>query len=330
MEELVNFLQRVDIFSLLSTEEIMGIIPGLHFIDINEGDILFKEGEEGNTLYIVFSGKVASSLRLSHGNKREIAEYKQGEFFGEMSVFENAPRSATCYAKEKSRLISLHERDFFELILFYPDIAIKLMYRMLNIITERLEMSNNFLSDMVLWGEEARKRAITDEITGIYNRGYLDNALEDYYEKAKSAEKSMTFIMIDIDDFKQISCAYDIEKVNQVLNEVLQKYKRHLRKSDILARYGGDEFAVILRETGLNEAKTLAEKARKSVEKISFTQILDNDNIKVTISQGIASYPKNANNLNSLLREADMCLNKAKREGKNKVVCSTVNLQERK
>ncbi len=320
MENLVQFLQKVDIFSLLSTEEINIVLPGLNFIKIDEGDIVFKQGDEGNVLFIVHSGRIASSQEFAHGNRREIAEFRSGDFFGEMSIFENAPRSATCQAKEKSKLIKLHERDYFELILYYPDIAIKIMYRMLNIITGRLENTNKFLSEMVQWGDEAKKLAIIDEITGIYNRSYLDNALEEHYEKSLNSQQPFSYIMIDVDDFKQISDNYSMEIINQVLNEITIEYKRHLRKQDILARYGGDEFAVILPLTDLPEAKAIAEKGRRSVEKISAKQILGNRDIPITISQGIASYPENAQDLESLLEEADRNLNRAKSEGKNIVI----------
>ncbi len=320
MDKLVHFLQKVDIFSLLSTEEINIVLTGLKFIEIDEGDVLFKQGDEGNMLFIVYSGRVASSQEFSHGNRREIAEFNSGDFFGEMSIFENAPRSATCRAKEKSKLITLHERDYFELILYYPDIAIKIMYRMLNIITERLENTNKFLSEMVQWGDVAKKLAIIDEITGIYNRSYLDNALEEHYEKSLNSQQPFSYIMIDIDDFKQISDNYNMKTINQILNEITIEYKRHLRKQDILARYGGDEFAVILPSTDMHEAKSIAEKGRKSVEKISTKQILGNRDISLTISQGVASYPENAQDLESLLEEADRNLNRAKNVGKNIVI----------
>ncbi len=320
MDNLTAFLQQVEIFSLLSTKEIDIIIPGLRFYEINSGDIIFKEGGEGDELFIVKEGRVASSVMLPNGNKREIAEFKTGDFFGEMTIFENAPRSATCFAKEKSMLISLHERDFFELILFYPDIAVKVMYRMLNIITGRLDEKSKFLTNMVHWGEEARMRAVTDEVTGIYNRRFLDDALEDYFKKAKKSNQPLSVIMVDIDNFKDIGENFESKIVNQVVAEIATAFKKHLRKQDIFARYGGDEFAVILPETNLDEAMDIAENARMAVEELSLSGIFENPIPKVTICLGISSYPDNAEDLKTLLQLADRSLYRAKLEGKNKVV----------
>ena len=322
MENTVNFIQQVDIFSLLSVEEINQIIDCLRFLDLDKDEILFREGDEGNKLFIVKSGRVASYVQLPHGNKREIAEFTSGDFLGEMSIFENAPRSATCYAKEKSLLLSLYERDFFELILYYPGIAIKIMYRMLNITTERLLEKSKFHSDMVQWGEEAQKRAISDELTGIYNRRFLDNALEEYFEKAKSSDKSLSMIMVDIDNFKKISEYYTHEHVNQVILEVVAIFKKHLRKKDIFARYGGDEFTVLLPDTELKDAMIIAEDICRDVAELNISKILNNEITQVTISQGIASYPENANDLETLCNLADRSLYKAKVEGKNRVICA--------
>ena len=308
-------------FSLLTVEEIMRIIDLMRYIDIDEEKILFNEGDDGNELFIVKSGRIASFVRLPNGNRREIAEFKTGDFFGEMSIFENAPRSATCYAREKSILFSLRERDFFELILYNPDIATKIMYRMLNIATERLQEKSEFLSDMFQWGEEARRRAITDELTGIYNRRYLDDALDEYFEKAKNSNKSMSIMMIDIDHFREINEIYSHEQVDQAIIAVVSTFKKHLREKDIFARYGGDEFTVILPETSLEDAKLIANKICRDVAALNLVEVFNGDKQQVTISLGIASYPESTEDLETLCNIADQSLYKAKEEGKNRVVC---------
>ncbi|MDY6932886.1 MAG: GGDEF domain-containing protein [Spirochaetota bacterium] len=322
MEDNVTFLQQVDIFSLLTIDEINIVISRLQFVDIDENKILFQEGDEGNELFIVKMGRVASSVLLPNGNKREIAEFTSGDFFGEMSIFENAPRSATCCTKDKCLLISLRERDFFELILYYPHIAIKMMYRMLNITTERLLEKSKFLSDMVQWGEEARRRAITDELTGIYNRRFLDDALEDHFQKARGSDKSLSMIMIDIDNFKKISEIYGHQKVNHVVLQVVEVFKKHIRGKDILARYGGDEFTILLPDTEMNKAREIAERIGRDVAEINLSQMFNGQVTQITVSQGISTYPENVEDLQNLCKLADRHLYRAKVEGRNRVICS--------
>jgi diguanylate cyclase (GGDEF)-like protein len=322
MKNNIEFLQNVELFSLLSEEEIGRIIKSLQSLEKEADEVLFKEGDEGNELFIVMSGKVASYVMLPKGVKREIAEFKPGDFFGEMSIFENTNRSATCYTKEKCLLLSLRERDLFELILYDPEIAIKIMYRMLNITADRLLDRSEFLSDMVQWGEEARKRAITDELTGIYNRRFLDDSLVDYFEKAKNNGKPLSLIMLDIDNFKDYSAIFNQKQINNIILEVASVFKKHLRENDIAARYGGDEFTVIMPDTNLKSAFRIAEEIRIAVGGLQLPNALKKNIRQITISQGIASYPENTDDLDTLKVKADKALYKAKLEGRDRVVLS--------
>ena len=326
MKSNIEFLKNVELFSLLTEEEIGRIIKSLHAVEKEEDEILFKEGDEGNELYIVISGQVASYVVLPKGTKREIAVFKHGDFFGEMSIFENTPRSATCYTKEKCLLFSLKERDLYELILYEPELANKIMYKMLNITTERLLDRSEFLSDMVQWGEEARRRAITDELTGIYNRRFLDDSLADYFEKAKNSGKSLSLIMLDIDNFKVISETFKQDEINQMILELVSVFKKYFRENDIIARYGGDEFSMILPDTNLKSAYNVAEKIRVAVSELKFPNMPQKDAPHMTISQGIASFPENTDDLEILRISADKALYRAKDEGRNKVVLSEENL----
>ncbi len=322
MTSLTEFLQKVDVFSLLTSEEIDKIVDYLKYIEIGKGEKLFKEGDKGNELYIVKSGRAVISIRLSDGKEREIAEFKSGDFFGEMSIFESAPRSATCCIKEKSCLLTMQEGGFFQLIKHFPDIAIKIMYRMLNITTQRLRNTGEFLTDMVLWGEKARKRSITDELTGVYNRRFLDNALEDCVGASRNTGKPVSLIMVDLDWFREINELYSHETGDQIILGVVEVFKKYLRESDIIARYGGDEFTVILPETGIDEARIIADKICDEVGKLNILESLEGPINNVTTSQGIAAFPETAKDLKTLREKADRALYRAKEEGRNRVVCA--------
>jgi len=317
-----EFLHQVDIFSQLTVPEINSIIARLHFIDIDGGETLFREGDEGNELFIVKSGKVAITIKLPSGRERELREFESGDFFGEMSIFENAPRSATCYAKQKSQLFSFHKKDFFELLESSPSIAITIMYRMSNITTERLRNTSEFLSDMVLWGEKARKRAITDELTGVYNRHFLEDSLENLFRTAKSRKRPISLVMVDLDHFRAINEYYGHKTGDRIILAVVDVFKKHLRKRDIIARYGGDEFTVIMPQTGLKEAQGIAEKICTAVARMDILKDPDCPLGRVTTSQGIAAYPDHAKDLKTLREKADQALYKSKEGGRNRVCCA--------
>ncbi len=317
------FLQTVDIFSQLTSEEIESIVDRLHPLDIEPKKSIFQEGDEGRQLYIVESGKVAISIRLPNGTEREIVEFKSGDFFGEMSIFENAPRSASCSTKEKSRLLAMDDSDFFRLMAEHPYTAIKIMFRMLNSITQRLRNTSEFHSDMVRWGETARKRAITDELTGAYNRRFLDEALTDQFETSQREGRPFTLIMIDLDYFREINESYGHAKGDEVILSVVDVYRNRLRKNDILARYGGDEFSVILPDTAIDEAKRIAEDICLEVRALDVLKGRPGSIQKITTSQGLASYPEHADTLEALREAADQALYQAKEAGRDRVGCAS-------
>lgn len=318
----VDFLRTVEIFSLLEPDEINRIVKLFTPHEIDEGEVLFREGDAGSQLFIVRSGAVASTIRLPGGGSREVALFRPGNFFGEMSIFENAPRSATCFCREKSTLLGLHEKDFYRMIKREPAIATKIMYRMLNITTQRLRDTGEFLSDMVHWGDAASRRAITDELTGAYNRRYLDDALASQLDRAKNGGAPLTLIMVDLDYFRDINANYGHEGGDRCIVEVVRAFGRVLREGDILARFGGDEFTVLLPDTPAEAGWRIAEKARKEVEALDILEQYRGPVKKLTLSMGVASYPEHAGDLKTLRERADHALYAAKEGGRNRVVMS--------
>lgn len=320
--EAVEFLKQVELFSLLGDEEIESIIEFLRTIHVDEAGTLFRQGDEGHELYIVRSGKIRVAITLHDGREKDITEFLPGDFFGEMSIFENAPRSATCYASEQSSLYALMGRDFYRLIKDSPSLAIKIMYRMSNITTRRLRSTGEFLSDMVVWGKRARKRAITDELTGVYNRHFLDDALENQIHRAREGGSPLSVVMVDLDHFRSINDAYGHEVGDEILLSAVEIFKRHLRERDILARYGGDEFTILLPQTGIEKARSLAQMVCDEMEQVETLQHRGGTLTRVTTSQGIAAFPIHANNLPALMKKADEALYRAKELGRNRVVCA--------
>ncbi len=285
------------------------------------GKKLFSQGDAGNELFIVLKGCIGSSISLEDGSQREIAEFHAGNFFGEMSIFESAPRSATCYAKENSRVLKLPEKSFFSFIQENSETAIKIMYRMLNITTQRLENTGEFLSEMVTWGEDARKRAVTDELTGVYNRRFLEDVIVDHFRSAQRDGTSLSLVMVDLDRFREINEGFGNEMGDRVILEAVRVFKERLRETDVIARYGGDEFTVLLPRTSLDEATTMAWGICREIA--SLTLLQGGPIQQITTSQGVAGYPECASDLKELRAAADEALYRAKEAGKNCVVSAS-------
>jgi two-component system cell cycle response regulator len=158
------------------------------------------------------------------------------------------------------------------------------------------------------------KQSIEDTLTGIYNRRYLEDKLERHVNLAKRYERPLSVIMFDIDFFKHINDTFGHDVGDKVLIATAKAVSENIRDTDIFARYGGEEFVIIAPETTKEDAKTLAEKLRVSIENLHFEE-----EIHVTCSFGVASLEK-PDTKETLLKRVDDALYEAKRTGRNKVV----------
>ncbi|HVP18912.1 MAG TPA: diguanylate cyclase [Spirochaetia bacterium] len=318
------FLERVSVFSLLSRDDVERVTAHLASVDLAEGETLFHEGEPGNEMYILAEGRVAISIRLPGGAEQQIAQFAPGDFFGEMSIFDNAPRSATCRALIPSVVFRLSKDAFSVIIAQHPRIALKLMYRMLNVTTQRLRDTSQFVSEMVLWGESARKRAITDELTGVYNRRFLEDSLGGYVSEAREKGTPLSLVMVDLDHFREINEVHGQQKGDETIRSAATVFRSMLHEKGVIARYGGDEFVIILPGTGSAEAIRLMTRVCEEVALLDTLKDPKGAVIRVTSSMGIASFPEHAADLSALRAAADAALYQAKEEGRNRVVGARV------
>lgn len=170
------------------------------------------------------------------------------------------------------------------------------------------------------------QETITDPLTGIYNRRYLDIRLNEEVATARRYSLPFSVLMLDLDLFKQINDKHGHQAGDQVLVNFVKIVTDELRKVDTLARYGGEEFLVIARYTPLSGAIALAERVRKRVESHDFSQpdgLGGMRRIKVTISVGVASLDNVVCSSESLIHTADGNLYRAKQKGRNRIFAGT-------
>ncbi len=162
--------------------------------------------------------------------------------------------------------------------------------------------------------------AVTDELTQIFNRRHFHSCLDEEIERSRRYGHPMSFLMLDIDYFKQVNDTYGHQTGDDVLVGLADTVKSVTRNSDIIARYGGEEIAVILPETGVDGAFECAENIRHQVEKMEF--YTDGaDSFRITVSIGVSSTQKTKKiEAKNLIKLADTALYKAKEKGRNQVV----------
>lgn len=173
--------------------------------------------------------------------------------------------------------------------------------------------------DLKLANENLAKLAITDDLTQLYNHRYLQERLEVEVKKALRYGQPLSFIMIDCDQFKDYNDTYGHQKGDALLKQISQLFMENVREVDLVARYGGDEFAVVLPQTNGTAAVVVAEKLRNIIDATSFPTEPGAKPFNLTISAGVASIPIHAKTMDELNKLADAALYKAKNEGKNRV-----------
>ncbi len=189
---------------------------------------------------------------------------------------------------------------------------------------EDVELVNAFAAQVAVVLENARmfetiqQLATTDDLTGLYNRRHFMELAQREFERARRYKRNLAAMIFDIDHFKRVNDAYGHPVGDEVLSAIGCLCREKLREADPIGRYGGEEFAALMVETQLDDAKRAAERLRGEVENmIVRTQAGE---IKVTISIGLAQLDDNSPNLETLLARADQAMYIAKNKGRNRVV----------
>jgi diguanylate cyclase (GGDEF)-like protein/PAS domain S-box-containing protein len=167
--------------------------------------------------------------------------------------------------------------------------------------------------------EELRNESIRDALTGLFNRRHLDEVFEKDLDLARRNGQSLGVVMTDIDFFKKFNDSFGHDAGDLVLKQVGAAIQRSLRAADLLFRFGGEEFILILPGASLIEAQRVAEKTRRSVESLRLTH-LGRDLGRLSVSLGIAGFPQTAATTAELLHQADQALYQAKHGGRNRSV----------
>ncbi|MBI4481724.1 MAG: GGDEF domain-containing protein [Acidobacteria bacterium] len=186
----------------------------------------------------------------------------------------------------------------------------KLMELMIRPVTAAIENAVRF--------EKTEQLSLTDDLTGLYNYRYLKQFLSIEIKRCLRYKKDVSLLFIDIDRFKTVNDTFGHLVGSATLAEVGHIFKRTVRETDVVIRYGGDEYVIILPETSLNGSVVMAERLRKKIENHQFAVGQENS-FKLTISLGVASCPKHSLSAEGLIQKADAAMYLAKEISRNRI-----------
>jgi diguanylate cyclase (GGDEF)-like protein len=312
------------LFSLMTKAEFKMAAAFLKYSRIEKDSTLFKEGDAGKDMFILLSGALSAFVSQFDGTQRWMFDIKVGDFFGEMSVIANEPRSATVIAQEDAQIMVLRGDDFYRILSEQPANGIKLLKAIAKVQTVWFDQTSRHLGDILRWGETARRRAITDELTGIYNRRFLEESLNDRFERGAVGLRKIALMMLDLDRVHAINETHGSRAGDLVIITAADILRSLVRAGDIPAHLSGDEFAVLLPDTDLRGAKIIAERIRGAIytRRILVPQSPGAEaktEITTQTSIGIAVAPIHAKTAEALVDKADAALRKAKEKGRNRV-----------
>src|SRR5215813_4346700 len=287
-----------------SYERIAAALSGEHTVDVetNPHEALFHAADGGYDLLIV-------SLNLDGFDALRLCSQVRS-----LERTRNLPILLTAEAEDSARLLRGLEIGVNDYVV-RPIDRNELFARVRTQIRKKRygeRLRDNFQLSMEL--------AITDSLTGLYNRRYMESHLGTLVEEAAARGKPLSLLVLDIDYFKAINDNYGHDAGDDVLREFATRVRKSIRGIDLACRYGGEEFVIVMPETDMAVAAVVAERIRRCIAGEPFAIQKGSGAIDVTISIGIAGLAQSNDTAESVLKRADQALYRAKRDGRNRVV----------
>ncbi len=312
MNCIVEDLKHTELFKGVAVETLKLIAAQATPMAVKSGKLLLNPEIENEYVYIILSGALA--LYFGSLDSPKIRVIGKGYSVGELSIIGHAKPSAYVIADEDSCVLPLH-RDFTE-----------------KLIAETAPIANNLLRQLATWLKdntdyivrdrskigELTNHANTDSLTGLYNRRWLDATLNRLLSQAIETRTPLCIMLLDADHFKEYNDSFGHLAGDKALIEIAKTLHLSIRTYDFAARFGGDEFIILLPNTQLREAHTMAERIRSSIEKQTIYHEEGNILLKLRVSIGLVCNTQDST-VDSIFRAVDTKLYEAKQAGRNSI-----------
>jgi len=303
-----SLLRSIELFRDVEPDAISDLLSECGRTDIEKGTLLLSPERPNHSIFIVLSGQL--QVHLGSLESPNIAYLDPGVCAGEMSLIEEWDPSAYVVATERSHLMVVSHDLLWQMV----DRSHQFAKNLLVVISERARSANEFIAERLGVLSQAERNAVTDALTGLGNRHWMQDVFERALTRARTDRGRLCLMMADVDRFKDINDRLGHIIGDQILAAIADSLRERLRPTDLIARFGGDEFAILLPGVTLAEASLTAERLRESLTDYSGSN-LPND---VTLSIGLTAAAE-SDDLEQLLQRADSAMYEAKDRGRNRI-----------
>ncbi|MBN1378867.1 MAG: GGDEF domain-containing protein [Gammaproteobacteria bacterium] len=305
------------LFRSVDMETLQRIPDFCDVVKLAPGDILISLGQQNDKLYLVLDGEIR--IQTGVAEHHHYVTLQAGECVGEMSLIDGNPASAIVSAVTDSQLLRIQQDALWSLIENSHSIARNLLH----ILSGRLRSNNVAMNEALEQRAYFEKAAYLDSLTGVHNRRWLNKAFPRELERCQTNNEPLSFAFVDIDHFKNFNDSYGHLAGDIALRAIAQALTKALRPTDLLARFGGEEFAIVFPRADATVAITVAERLRTAVSQLSLRSYDGSSLPTISLSAGLATM-SDSDDVESLIARADKALYEAKNSGRDQVVASEV------
>jgi diguanylate cyclase (GGDEF)-like protein len=307
-----SLLSGLELFRGVCPDEVQELLQKCDRCDLEAGEMLLSPGKKNENVYVVLSGELR--VHVGSTDSPVLATMEVGACAGEMSIIEDRDPSAYVLASEPTHLLVIHKDVLWDLV----DASHEFSKNLLIVLSERVRSHNHFIAASIGDWRKSEKHATTDALTGLGNRHAMEESFPREVKRCLKNESPVSLIMIDVDYFKSFNDKFGHVAGDRVLSAVAHILGKQFRPRDLLVRYGGDEFAVLLPDVSREEGLSIAERVRSAVSGDTAASDDSLIQIPVKVSMGVAEITDQGD-FESLLKAADEALYRAKHAGRDTV-----------